>query len=284
MEVFVGVCVAIILLLLFTKAIPTRRRKILMSIEISAFLLLFFDRLAYEYSGNITRTGYIMVRLSNFIVFFMSVFIVFVFNIYLFDLLRKEGGLTTFPNRLKVAGIVSVIGMILIIVSQFTGLYYTFDESNVYHRSPAFIVCFIFPFIASMLQLTVAYVYRKQFGKWIYISLVLFMTMPFIAGIIQVFTYGLSPVNITIAIVAMFLYIFAHLHINEEMEKSHNARIRDLEEEKKNIRDIFDKTVKSFVNALDGRYVHTRGHSQRVADYARRIAEMDGKSSDECDD
>ena len=284
MEVFIGVCGAMAVLLSVTKALKKRRRIILLAIEIGAFLLLLFDRLSYVYTGDISRTGYVMVRVTNFIVYFMSEVLVFVFNIYLFDLMKEEGGMKRVPARLVAAGIITLTGIAFVVISQFTGLYYTFDPSNVYHRAPAFVLCMIFPLAASVLQLSVVYAYRKLFGRWIYISLVVFIIGPVIATVIQLFAYGLSLVNVSVVIVAMFLYIFAYLHINDEVEQAHRAQIEYLEDEKKSIHRTFDKTVKSFVNALDGRYMHTQGHSQRVADYAKRIAELDGKSKDECED
>ncbi len=277
-----GVCAVILMMLIFTKALTKRRKRILIIIEIVAFLLLYFDREAYMYSGTLSNTGYVMVRLSNLIVFFTTTAIVLVFNFYLHDLLTDEGGIKAVPTRLNVAGAMALAGMILAVIAHFTGLYYTFDEFNHYSRAPFFIVSYIAPVIASVLQLSVIYQYRKLFGRWIYVSLVIFIIAPVAAALLQALLYGISIANIVIVIVAMFLYIFAYLDINEEVEKAHRIEIEGLEDEKKTIRRLFDQTVRSFMNALDGRYVHTQGHSQRVADYARRIAELDGKSEEEC--
>ena len=279
---FTGVCAAILIMLLFTKALTRRRRHILASLELVALLLLYFDRLTYLYGGVLSRTGYVMVRLSNFIVFFMTSAIVFVFNRYVIDLLKDEGGMKAIPTRLKVSGALAVTGMVLAVIAHYTGLYYTFDEFNHYQRAAGFAIAYIAPVVASMVQLSVIYRYRKLFGGWIYISLVLFISAPVVASFIQMMLPGISFANIVIVVAAMFLYIFAYLDINEEIEKAHRVEIEGLEHEKTSIRRLFDQTVKSFVNALDGRYVHTQGHSQRVAEYARRIAELDGKNKDEC--
>ena len=65
----------------------------------------------------------------------------------------SEGGYTHPPYRLVAARIVLIIGMILVVISQFTGLYYTFDESNTYQRAPGFIVCYLVPIVTLLLQL-----------------------------------------------------------------------------------------------------------------------------------
>ncbi len=283
MQAFIGVCGAMIVMLYFTKALARKRRLVLINMEITAFLLLFFDRLAYIYHGNPSHTGFIMVRVCNFMVFFMTAMVVYVFNMYIFDLLKTECGMTQIPTRIRVVGIMALVEMALVIVSQFTGLYYTFDEMNRYQRGPGFLLCYIIPIVGPFMQLSVLHKYRTHFGKWIYTSVVLFVVAPIVAAIIQIFTYGLSIVNTVIVIVSMFVYIFAYLQINEEVETAHRTEIEYLEDEKKAIHSLFDKTVNSFINALDGRYVHTQGHSSRVAQYSRKIAELDGKSEDECE-
>ena len=284
MQAFLGVCAAMIVMLFFTKALSQRRRRILIMLEVNAFLLLFFDRMAYIYHGHPGRDGYIMVRLCNLVVYFMTPAIIYVFNIYLFDLLKNECGMTRVPTRIRAAGILALIGMILAVVAHFTGLFYTFDDMNRYHRNQWFLLGYIIPLVAPLFQISVIYKYRRFFGKWIYISLMLFIISPISAAVIQIFTYGLSITNIVLTIVAMFIYIFAYLNINDEIEKAHKIEIEYLEDEKKSIRRLFDETVNSFVNALDGRYVHTQGHSHRVAQYSKKIAELDGKSEEECEE
>ncbi|MCR5796679.1 MAG: HD-GYP domain-containing protein, partial [Eubacterium sp.] len=55
------------------------------------------------------------------------------------------------------------------------------------------------------------------------------------------------------------------------------------EEEKKNVQRLFSQTAKALVNAIDAKDRYTHGHSSRVAEYSRRIAEAAGKTREECD-
>ncbi len=284
MLAFAGICAAMIVMLLFTKAMSTRKKWILILMELSAFLLVFFDRLAYIYSGNLSRTGYVMVRVSNFIVFFITSEIVLAYDLYLVEMIKESGELTNLPRRVNLVGMLSVMGMILAVVAQFTGLYYTFDEYNKYQRAPGFAICYIIPVVAPLILLSVVFKYRAIFRKWIYRSLILFVVAPIGASLIQLFVYGVSLTNLTFVVCAMFMYIFAYLDINDEVEKAHRLEIEFLQDEKKRIRHLFDQTVSSFVNALDARYIHTQGHSQRVANYSRRIAELSGMEDEKCDE
>lgn len=56
------------------------------------------------------------------------------------------------------------------------------------------------------------------------------------------------------------------------------------EEERKGLRRLFEQTATALVNAIDAKDEYTRGHSTRVAEYARKIAEHYGKSPAECEE
>ena len=135
-----GACGILVFLLINTRFLSKSRRRILILMEIMACFLLWFDRLAYIYAGAFGQTAFVMVRVSNFMVFFLTSAIVFGFNLYLIDLLTNEGKLSAPPKRLIFVGAMSVAGMLLAVVAAFTNLYYYFDETNLYHRGPGFLI------------------------------------------------------------------------------------------------------------------------------------------------
>ena len=47
---------------------------------------------------------------------------------------------------------------------------------------------------------------------------------------------------------------------------------------------LFDQTARSLANAIDAKDKYTAGHSTRVAEYSRKIAELAGKTPEECDE
>lgn len=284
MLVMSGICAVMALLMIFTKILSRRRKWILVAMEIAAMLILSFDRLAYIYSGDMSPRGYVMERLSNFIVFFLTPAIVMIFNFYLCDLLTDGKKTKTFPVRLNVVSIATAVGMLLAVVSQFTGLYYTIDENNRYSRSPGFIICYIIPVVCPLIQFSVISARRKRFSRLIFTSLLIYIFVPVAAAIIQVAAYGLSLVNMALALVSICLYIFTYLDVNETIARAHMNEMETLEKERGNMKRLFEQTAVAFAGAVEGRNEYGRGHSVRVANLARRIAKESGRSDEECDD
>ena len=272
---FCAVCATMTVMLFLTKFLSKKRKWILISQEIIATLLLFFDRLAYIYAGNVSSSGYVMVRLSNFMVFFLTSAIVLSFNLYIVDLMKNEARLNSVPRRLLVTGMLAVVGMLIAIISAFTGLYYYFDNQNVYHRGSGFLLCYVVPVICPLIQYTAIVKFRKSFSKFIYTALTLYIFLPIITGIVQIFAYGVSIVNMTMVLVSVCLYFFTYLDVNAAVEKSHNIEIEAFKEEQKNMKKLFREAASAFAKV--------QGSSDRMAQVARELAQKAGKSEEECD-
>ncbi len=283
MLILCGGCSILVLLLLITRFLSRSRKIILIIMELIALFLLWFDRAAYIYAGDPSRTGYIMVRVSNFIVFFMTSAILLGFNLYLTDLLTHEGGLTVRPKRLAVTAALGIIGMCLAVISAFTGLYYYFDETNLYHRGSGFLIAYIIPVVCPILQYTVVRQYKKLFSKLIYISMVLYIFVPVGCGILQIFTYGISIVNMSMVAVSISLYIFMYLDLNNTVEHAHEIEIEHMQGEQKKMQRLFDQTATAFVSAVEKKDEYLKGNALKVAEYSKRMASLAGKDEEYCE-
>ena len=131
-----AICGIMALFVHLTETMSKTRRKALMLLEFSAMFLMIADRQAYLARGDTSTLGWWIVRISNFLVFFLVLVAMYALNIYLNDLFTHEGKLDAVPKRLKATKILVLAGMALVVISQFTGLYYTFDEMNRYQRAP----------------------------------------------------------------------------------------------------------------------------------------------------
>ena len=282
MLVLSSICALLAFFACITKSISRKKRAGLLLTELSAAIMLWADRLAYIYRGNTSDFGWFMVRFSNFTVFFFTLFIIFSFNIYLEDLFVSNGKEKNVPKRLYAVSILVALGIIMLIISQFTGWYYFFDETNHYQRGPLFIVCYIVPLVSLFIQLSSIFDLYSSLSRVIRSSLICFTVIPIIASIVQIFVYGISLTNISIVGTAVLLYIFALIDINNTAEKATRLELEYLKKSQQSSRRLFEQTATALVNAIDAKDKYTHGHSSRVAEYSRKIAEALGKSEDEC--
>ena len=267
-----------------TKTIASKRKYALFSLELSAMFLLIFDKLSYIYNGVETQTGFWMVRLCILCVFFFSIAILYAFNAYVIDLFTNEGNLLKCPVRLQIAKFVALLGIVVLIASQFTQFFYYFDDKNNYVRGKGIILCYFFPAIMIGLQFSVIVQYHKRLRRLVRIPLIIFTVVPIVAAVIQLFSYGISVINVTGVIAAIILYIFILIDLNDSVEKSKQREIGILKKEQKNMWLMFEQTATALANAIDAKDEYTHGHSMRVAEYSQKIARYAGKDEKFCRD
>ena len=125
--------------------------------------------------------------------------------------------------------------------------------------------------------------YKKLFSRLIYYSLTLYIFVPVLCGILQIFTYGISIVNMAMVLVSISLYVFTYLDINNTVEHAHEIEIQSMQGERKRMQKLFDQTAMAFVSAIEQKDDFAKGTAVRTARYARRIAEAAGKDETECE-
>ena len=283
MLIMSGMCGILALMSFISKVLTPKRRRILTLLEGSAMLLLIADWFAYRFRGDPGQLGFWMVRISNFLTFFLMLFMLHEITLYLGDLFRNEAKTDMIPRRLRICEILYGIGVSLLVVSQFTGLYYFFDESNTYHRGPVHVISFLIPFGIAILQLSTVIRHRKKLGRLIVTSLVINAVVPMIAAVIQIFAYGISLVNMSFVGVAIALYVFVINDMNRTVRHSREMELEFYRREKQQKHSLFEQTAEALASAIDAKDRYTHGHSSRVAEYSRKIARECGKSEEECE-
>jgi len=284
MLILIGICAILPVFVIITKTLSPRRKHALFLMETGSALLLVFDRLAYIYKGNTGDLAFHMVRLSNFMVFSLTLLIIYAFELYLIDLYKNEGKEEVIPHILRVSKLIILFGEIMIILSQFTGMYYTFDENNNYQRSPLYIISYLVPALLMTLNVISIVRYIKNISKLQKAALLMFSVGPMLASVAQLFLYGLSLTNITLVGLAVLLYIFSINDMNDAVEQANRREIQVLKDEQKKMRMLFEQTASALASAIDAKDKYTHGHSSRVAMYSEKIARLSGKSDEECQD
>lgn len=278
-----SLCAVIAVFVLFMKSLPRKRRTALLAVELCAMVNMLADCLAYHFRGDPSEAGFWIVRIANFLVYFFNIGVLYAFNAYIINLYEDANGGKRF-KRLNVVNYLGVAGATMLIISQFTGLYYTFDASNTYQRGPAFLMCYIIPAVMLALQVTVIFQNYKRLSPVISLSLILFSVIPFLAAIVQLKLYGLSLINTSIAGMAFLLYMFALKDMNETFAHAKDLRIEYLTAEQQSMKRLFEQTAEALASAIDAKDKYTHGHSSRVANYSKTIAKMVGKDEKECEE
>ena len=278
-----GICFILTFMTLMIKSLPCRRKSILTLMELSAMMLLLFDRLAYIHDGDVSSLGYHWVRISNGMVFFLVIFILHLVTQYLKDVCRNEGKLQTTPVYLIICDVLFIAGTVLVIVSQFTGLYYTFDDQNIYHRSSGFIISYIVPILIVLLQEVTIIRYRARLTKGLLLSLAICIVLPTAMSVVQVFCYGLPLISMTTVIVIIIFYIYAIIDLNRTVKTAIQNELESYKEAQRREAAMFEQTAEALASAIDAKDKNTHGHSTRVAALSKQMAIEAGFSDEDCD-
>ena len=193
-------------------------RRSLIFIEFFTGFLLLFDALAYYYRGNTSHTGWYMVRLSNFLVFICNFSATFFFCFYTcefikqsrlsFSLLSKPKSAVKdgIPVQLFIVLFFCITGILLTIVSQFTNLFYYFDENNIYHRSTLYPLSIALGLLPTLITLTMLLQNKKKLSKNVFISLLIYLFLPLAGIILILIVYGFSWLNVSLGLGALHLF------------------------------------------------------------------------------
>ena len=112
---------------------------------------------------------------------------------------------------------VAALGMALVVVSQFTHLYYTFDAQNCYHRTVWHPISLLIPMVGMLLDGSLLVQYRKNLNHQLYLAMLSYIALPFVAAIGLLFVYGISLANIAISISLVLIFIFSLVEQNQKM-------------------------------------------------------------------
>lgn len=70
---------------------------------------------------------------------------------------------------------------------------------------------------------------------------------------------------------------------SRKVDRFQQDKVEQLTKQNELSRNMFEQTTEALANAIDAKDRYTNGHSQRVAEYSRKIAREVGKSEEECD-
>lgn len=205
------------LCMFMSKNFDREKRKHLIHMELACAVLLLNDALAWWSRGGMGEIYFVLVRLSNFLVFLFSDMLLLLFHSYVCCCLFEDSGREEGAGRRRVVYGIAVVGMCLVVMSQFTNLYYYFDAENFYHRTRLYVIALGLPVLGMLLDLSLLIQYGKNIGRQLLVSMISYIVLPLAAGLIQVFYYGISLINIAISISMILMFITAVIEQNQKL-------------------------------------------------------------------
>lgn len=193
------------------------RRSLILLQLITGFLMIF-DALAYVFRGNESQVGYYMVRISNCMVFSLNYITAFFFCFYCVEFIKSDflelkilrspvasikNGI---PAHLYIVFFICLVGFVLTIVSQFTDIFYYFDEENFYHRNVLYPLSVVLGLLPGLITLVMLFQYKKRLQNNVFVSLLIYSVFPLAGIVLALFVYGISWIDIGYGIGALHLF------------------------------------------------------------------------------
>lgn len=193
----------------------------LLQLIVCAALMLISDASAWALRGVPGKVNFYAVRIANFCAFFFALAIMPLVARYLTYIIKKRSGITGLYWE-QVEWALFALGSLLLIINIFEPFMYDFDKNNMYYRLAFSALPGMFGFMGIVITLGVVIAYMKYLRPFEKVSVVLYLVLPIVSILIQIFKYGISLVYFAMAfssILVFVSYIFNYMQYNIEQEK-----------------------------------------------------------------
>ncbi|MDD6235263.1 MAG: histidine kinase [Lachnospiraceae bacterium] len=172
------------------------------------------------FKGNMSSFAMNAIPVFNFCEFAGSYVLGFLVSLYIID---TVGNTATGRKIINILAGVCIFAIIMLVISQFTDLYYYIDEYNIYHRTKHYWAAQIFGLIFMMFDLVYVITFHKNLTRKEVISFLIYIIAPSIAMIVQVFIYGIYIILLTtsasvILMLMLMLFSYSEEYVKQEQE------------------------------------------------------------------
>lgn len=250
---------------------------------ITTMTLLFTDVLNWIFDGKPGKTANIIMWTSCVLFFMATGALMVVLMGYIYSIVKKNEGCNPAHWFMIVPGLVGLFQIIISVSTIFTGHIFTINSSNSYVRESFFFLTQT-PFIIYPISLYFIHKYRNFTTKKERVNLILFITVPIMGEILQLFTFGFATLapTISLSLVLVFAFIQAEEPLLKTETENELIRLKNekLESEQNYQEMLVEQVIATLGNSVEAKDVYTRGHSQRVANYSKEIAYRMGYSEE----
>lgn len=209
---------------------PLRVRKIaIVCLNLTCGVMLLCEYLFYKYNGSTSSTDVMIMHFINFSVYMLIVLMLFFYAMLVFlKLFGRFDFKRDMPCRNRLIAVCGVIatGMILVIVSQFTGIYYYFDSNNMYQRGPLFWLSGVFPTIGAVIVVSVIINHGEKITRIQRLILISYLVLPLVGEIIQFAFFGNSLMNMLMGLSVLLMFFESFVDKEKEIVRATKTEVR----------------------------------------------------------
>ncbi|MBU5433019.1 sensor histidine kinase [Intestinimonas sp. MSJ-38] len=197
-------CLLAVTILLIATHIDRKTKRYFLAI----FSFLFLDLLANMggllLRGRSDAVGRFFLRFANFNEYFWGDALTLVLTLYLLYLIdRREKKLTRIWHR--AAWTIFAAAVALLVITQFTGLFYSVDAGGIYHRGPLFWLSQAIAIGTLVMDIVLIVCYRERLSRAERISFCVYVCVPIVAIFMQLFFYGVYFLLLSSTLAAVFM-------------------------------------------------------------------------------
>ncbi len=208
-------CLIAALCVYATRSFEPKAAYSLIGILLSDAAINLAESLAYYYRGMETQLGYVMVRVTNYVVFFGGYVLASFSVAHIGRLIEIRGGHEAKWTE-NLSYLIAIIGIILLTASRIFGFYYAFDEHNRYYRLDSYWISMALVELMMFLLFFRIMKNRKVIRKLEMVATLGMVFLPIIGVVIQVMFYGISIYNIADTLAIIFLVVVHELEYSAD--------------------------------------------------------------------
>ena len=183
------------------------------------------DAIALLTRGRMEPYAYYVVRIANFLHYAFGPLLLLSLTLYMITHIELKVKVPAWIK--KIVLFLCSISLSLMVVSQFTNMYYLIDENNLYQRQEFFWLSQILPVFGLLINISLVFAYRKAFGHRAVLFFLSYMVLPMAALVVQIVFYGITFVNIAVTLTVLILYIGVQSEQVKNKEMAEHALAAD---------------------------------------------------------
>ena len=192
--------------------------QIYMMILYAAIVMLVLDVLS-RLDGNAQAFYPLLNTIGNFLIFALNSVLASLWLTYVHLYVLSDEKKTR--KLIYLLGLVNIINVVIVIISQPFGWFYTIDVNNVYHRGEFYLLSILITVVLLFVAFFIIVSKRKNLNKRSFLSLLFFAFPPAISIVLQVKFYGVSLMlnSVVFSILVLFLNIQNHGMFTDHLQR-----------------------------------------------------------------